>query len=993
MATVETQSEAVPPRGSVYDGFISYSHAADELLAPRLQAGLQRFAKPWWKRRALRIFRDEAALAANPHLWGSIIEAMGDSDWLVLLLSPKAAASEWVNREVEWWLEHQNPGRIIPVVTDGEFAWGDRDLDGDAVPPALRGTFSDEPRWVDLRFARTEEQVDLKNPQFSAAVADIASAIRGIPKDELASEEVRQHRRTVRTAWAAAIALLALVVVAGAAAVYANGQRITAEANEAEANAQREIAEQQTAAAEQQRARAEQLAREARADALAATSIAQLDVDPELSLLLALESLALDGQTGGLNAIQNALQAHRAVFEVAAPPSGVPLGSGATGGLSPDGEVIVVAGHGPTVEAWEVGGTVPLWTWDTPLESSVVLSPRFTTDGGSVLVVATPAAAYDPFRDVNEYDDVMGEDTIDRLFVLDAASGEELRSIDIPACPWMMGTVPMPPHVDLSLPIPWAVCSESPQRARVGLLDPDDGSFVEIATVVADGSGVPTIDAKARYFAYASGGPGRVIDLSTGERVHDYQSGLSTLSADGGAVLTGDGLSDLESGAQLWELDEYMMRGWFGGDGELVYTTSFGGGASVLDARTGETLLVLVGQEGGLWETAMAVNGRRLATFSRAGSARVWDLSPVLSHGPVYATSVQLRSHPPRGSSVAGGHAAVWVGEAAPTELPWRISIFDLATGETVRSVEGGAPALSPDGELLAYRSAQREGNAVRVGPIRIVEVGSGELVLEIGVGCEQILTPDDVVLTADCELPNGSLQWELEFSPDGTLLAMVDGHDLSTIWDVSSGELVFEQDFPAGIPTSIAFTKDQRQVVITDAFERVRAYNLESAALQGSVASEDATGFLDAGFAPDGSLLYVSTSGGDIVVIDPLTWATIETFNAHRGSAVDLAVNQSGSRLASTGADGYVRLWDAGDRSLITEIEFGVDEITNVEFIDDTHLLVTPGVGTEAVVITLDPDELVAVARSRLTRSFTAEECDRFGIDPCPSLVEIKGG
>ena len=38
-------------RAGAYDGFVSYSHAADDLLAPRLQAGLQRFATPWWKRR------------------------------------------------------------------------------------------------------------------------------------------------------------------------------------------------------------------------------------------------------------------------------------------------------------------------------------------------------------------------------------------------------------------------------------------------------------------------------------------------------------------------------------------------------------------------------------------------------------------------------------------------------------------------------------------------------------------------------------------------------------------------------------------------------------------------------------------------------------------------------------------------------------------------------------------------------------------------------
>ncbi len=44
-----------------YDAFISYSHAADSRLAPALQRALQRFAKPWWKLRALNLFRGEAS--------------------------------------------------------------------------------------------------------------------------------------------------------------------------------------------------------------------------------------------------------------------------------------------------------------------------------------------------------------------------------------------------------------------------------------------------------------------------------------------------------------------------------------------------------------------------------------------------------------------------------------------------------------------------------------------------------------------------------------------------------------------------------------------------------------------------------------------------------------------------------------------------------------------------------------------------------------------
>ena len=71
--------------GPVYDAFLSYSHDTDSVVAPRLQAGVQRFAKPWWRRQALRVFRDESSLSANPHLWSSIVEAMDDSAWMVLM--------------------------------------------------------------------------------------------------------------------------------------------------------------------------------------------------------------------------------------------------------------------------------------------------------------------------------------------------------------------------------------------------------------------------------------------------------------------------------------------------------------------------------------------------------------------------------------------------------------------------------------------------------------------------------------------------------------------------------------------------------------------------------------------------------------------------------------------------------------------------------------------------------------------------------------------
>ena len=276
--------EAIPTPGieskTVYDGFVSYSHASDDLLAPRLQAGLQRFAKPWWKRRALRMFRDESSLSANPHLWSSIAEALDDSRWFVLLLSPDAAASPWVNREVEYWLAHKEASRILPVVTEGIFGWAGSDIspETDSAPPALFGAFQEEPRWVDLRWARSETQLHLNNARFRDAIADVASALRGVAKDDLESEEVRQHRRTIRTAWAAVVVVLLLGVAAAIGAVVAVNQSNEAQTQRDEAQNQRDEAERLAAAEAIARAEADvsaDLATQSAAEATAQRLIAE----------------------------------------------------------------------------------------------------------------------------------------------------------------------------------------------------------------------------------------------------------------------------------------------------------------------------------------------------------------------------------------------------------------------------------------------------------------------------------------------------------------------------------------------------------------------------------------------------------------------------------------------------------------------------------------------------------------------------------------------
>ena len=138
MSSAGRRSPALRGFALAYDAFISYSHAADGQLAPALQAGMQRLAKPWNRRRALHVFRDETGLSTNPHLWSSIEHALDTSEWFVLLASPEAAQSEWVNRGSRIG-SRKRVDRILPVVTDGTWSWSAASsaLHGDAVPSAL----------------------------------------------------------------------------------------------------------------------------------------------------------------------------------------------------------------------------------------------------------------------------------------------------------------------------------------------------------------------------------------------------------------------------------------------------------------------------------------------------------------------------------------------------------------------------------------------------------------------------------------------------------------------------------------------------------------------------------------------------------------------------------------------------------------------------------------------------------------------------------------
>ena len=117
-----------------FDAFLSYSHRSDARFGAELHRALESFGSPYFTRRDLRIFLDDANAPMSDDLWNSVIRpALHSSRFLLLLASPGSASSEWVAREFDEFLSLMPPtAENIPVgivLSSGKTPWTDQDFD------------------------------------------------------------------------------------------------------------------------------------------------------------------------------------------------------------------------------------------------------------------------------------------------------------------------------------------------------------------------------------------------------------------------------------------------------------------------------------------------------------------------------------------------------------------------------------------------------------------------------------------------------------------------------------------------------------------------------------------------------------------------------------------------------------------------------------------------------------------------------------------------
>ena len=208
-AAIRARQNSIAASRLLYDAFISYSRHADSTIAKLIQSEVQRLGKPWYRRRSLRLFRDDTNLAANPSLWQSIELTLDSSRFLIVLCSPQAAQSTWVKREIEYWLVNKSIEKILLVVTGGKATWCSK-VDGESgahtkssFPDVLVDAFPNEPRFIDLRWAA--EGGLLRPPRFQDAIADLAA-----PLYETQNDMIGENLRQLQARKAAKFAIAAL---------------------------------------------------------------------------------------------------------------------------------------------------------------------------------------------------------------------------------------------------------------------------------------------------------------------------------------------------------------------------------------------------------------------------------------------------------------------------------------------------------------------------------------------------------------------------------------------------------------------------------------------------------------------------------------------------------------------------------------------------------------------------------------------------------------
>ena len=812
---------------------------------------------------------------------------------------------------------------------------------------------------------REEQARQQRELQSARRLAETQSKLAA--EQSLASRRLR-HRAYVLAGALVLVAFLALVALvngnrAAQSAAEAADNLNLASSREAEAIQNAELAARQQLEAEteararttaeasaiQERESAEQLARLTSSRELALAALNNLPLDPELSILLALQALAFAPTREATEALHQGLQTSRILMrleDAAAPVWGV--------AFSPDGAFVAAVTDDGSAE-----GRIFIWIAASgelrrtiTYQGDVALGHtlRFDAAGNRLALVARA-----------------GDDGV-VVQTWDIQSGAMLTKV---ALPGVAGNV--------QLSSDWRLVATG---ASDGIVSIWDAQTAELLLWLTTGANDPVIAFSPDNTRLAVAGlSGQVaiwefpasLAAPTGQPPAAFRTSLAGDVRDVWIDHTSTRLFLERNGGRLELWDPGNTGGpqtIFAGhsalvnglaiqaDGSRLASAGTEGAARVWEVATGTELFALTGHDGFVTDVAFSPAGDRLATAGVDGSVRIWNTATFAGGDSAGFTAVagidlDLELSPDEQTIALGngaGPATVW----------------DVATGELLFTLRGyadsGVNRLSyhPDGSRLASAGADQM--------IRVWSLTDGAEILSF-------LAHDDAVAGG---LFRGAV--DVAYSPDGTRLASAGADGLAKVWDATSGELLL------------------------------------------TLAGHSA-GLHSLAYSPDGLLIATASDNPDtsVKVWDAQTGAELYSFGPNPDRALALAFNQESKLLAVGGQGGYLKVWDLRTGNLAAEMTGQPGTIGSVHFLPDGRRLVSGGAtaisvwdlssGTELVTIApytsfqiaisrtgtrlygtstdgeqigirsyiLSEPELLALARSRLTRTLTPAECRQY--------------
>jgi WD40 repeat protein len=748
---------------------------------------------------------------------------------------------------------------------------------------------------------------------------------------------------------------------------------------------------------------------------LAAYAISQLAVNPELSLLLAVEAARVVHTEQAEDSLRRSLRSHlRAVMRghtgevvkaqfstdgrfvvTASGDNTARVWDASTGqtltelhghtgfvtsaAFSPDGKSLVTASADNTARVWDAktGQTLT----DLRGHTAPLLSAAFSPDGNSVVT-----ASYDGTARVLDAKtgqtvaDLRGHAgpvlsaafSTDGRFVVTASEDNKARVWDAEtgqSLTELRGHTGALSSAAFSPDGRLVVTASEDNTARVW--DASTGQTVADLRGHTGRVGTAAFSPDGKSVATASGdGTARVWDVQTGQTLTDLRGHTGALSSaafstDGKSVVT----ASIDNTARVWivntgetltELRGHTGPVWtarFSPDGKFVVTASGDGTARVWDAKTDQPLTDLRGHTGPVWTATFSPDGKFVVTASGDGTTRVWDAS-------TGQTVAELRGHTGRVGTTVFSPDGKFVVTASSDKTAW---VWDVKTGQTLTDLRGHtrpvtSAAFSPDGKFVVTASGD--------GTARVWDAITGQTMTEL-------------------RGHTGALS-SAAFSPDGKFVVTAGDDNTARVWDAKTGQTVAELSDPVESVTSPAFSPDGKFVVTGSDEFTARVWDANTGQtvtqLRGHTGS-----VLSAAFSPDGK--SVVTAGYDMTarVWDARTGQTIAQLRGHTRPVTSAAFSPDGKfvvttstggggpRAFTTAPDDTARVWDAKTGQPVAELRGHTQSVVSAAFSPDGKFVVTANSDKTAQIYRCELcgslEELLALGRTRVTRKLTAEE------------------